>query len=77
MGPAALVKSKAFPLENSETSRFNGIVGSVEPITAILIVCQEACDFFMAQDRKGAKKTSRPKSLSFSVLLHSRRAVTL
>ncbi|MDG2400225.1 MAG: DR2241 family protein [Akkermansiaceae bacterium] len=44
------------PLEDSEASRFDGIVGDIEMTTAIPMVCQEACNFFVAQSRKKAKK---------------------
>ena len=44
------------PLETSEASSFNGIIGGAEAATAIPMVCQEACNFFVAQARKKAKK---------------------
>ncbi len=43
-------------LEDSEASRFNGIIGDEETVAAIPMVCQEACNFFVAQARKRAKK---------------------
>ncbi len=44
------------PLDDSEASRFNGIVGQATQETAIPMVCQEACNFFVAQARKKSKE---------------------
>ena len=43
------------PLDDSEASRFNGIVGDANESTAIPMVCQEACNFFVAEARKKSK----------------------
>ncbi len=43
------------PLADSEASRFNGIVGDADETKAIPMVCQEACNFFVAQARKKSK----------------------
>jgi len=49
------------PLEDSEASRFNGLVGDVDESTAIPMVCQEACNFFVAQARKKSKEEFEAK----------------
>jgi hypothetical protein len=49
-------------LEDSEASRFNGIVGKSDEATAIPMVCQEACNFFVAQARKKSKEEFETKS---------------
>lgn len=41
------------PLEDSEASRFDGAVGSVE--NAIPLLCREACNHFVAETRKASK----------------------
>ena len=51
------------PLEDSEASRFNGIVGDADESTAIPMVCQEACNFFVAQARKKSKAEFDAKEL--------------
>jgi hypothetical protein len=43
------------PLEDSEASRFQGIVGDATDKTAIPMVCQEACNFFVSEARKKSK----------------------
>ena len=43
------------PLTDSEASRFNGIVGNASEQKAIPMVCQEACNFFVAEARKKSK----------------------
>ncbi|MEJ6581101.1 MAG: DR2241 family protein [Akkermansiaceae bacterium] len=43
------------PLDDSEASRFKGIVGDADKGTAIPMVCQEACNFFVAEARKKSK----------------------
>ncbi|MFC7336004.1 DR2241 family protein [Haloferula chungangensis] len=40
-------------LEDSEASRFNGIVG--DPERAIPLLCREACNHFVAETRKASK----------------------
>ena len=42
-------------LADSQASRFNGIVANASEETAIPMVCQEACNFFVAQARKKSK----------------------
>jgi len=46
---------ETLPLQDSEASRFNGIVGEADESTAIPMVCQEACNFFVAEARKKSK----------------------
>lgn len=43
------------PLADSEASRFDGVVGDLDRSKAIPMVCQEACNFFVAQARKKSK----------------------
>ncbi len=43
------------PLEDSEASRFNGIVNDLPEGKAIPLVCREACNHFVAECRKAAK----------------------
>lgn len=40
------------PLEESEASSFNGIPGDCDQDSAIPLLCQEACNFFVAETRK-------------------------
>ena len=49
------------PLEDSAASQFNGIVGEVDESTAIPMVCQEACNFFVARARKKSKEEFEAK----------------
>lgn len=44
------------PLDDSEASRFNGIPGDVSQKAAIPLLCREACNHFVAECRKAAKK---------------------
>jgi len=44
------------PLDDSEASRFNGIVNGASESQAIPLVCREACNHFVAECRKAAKK---------------------
>lgn len=44
------------PLDDSEASRFNGIPGDVPEQEAIPLLCREACNHFVAECRKAAKK---------------------
>jgi len=44
------------PLEDSGGSRFNGIIGNAEKSNVFPMVCQEACNFFVAQARKKSKE---------------------
>ncbi len=43
------------PLSDSEASRFDGIVSPATAKTALPMVCQEACNFFVAEARKKSK----------------------
>ncbi len=43
------------PLDDSEASRFPGIVGGKSEPDAIPLVCQEACNYFVSQCRAKAK----------------------
>ncbi len=42
-------------LDDSEASRYNGIVGDVSAAEAIPLLCREACNHFVAECRKAAK----------------------
>lgn len=44
------------PLDDNEASRFNGIVGDTPESEAIPLLCREACNHFVAECRKAAKK---------------------
>ncbi|MEN8695457.1 MAG: DR2241 family protein [Akkermansiaceae bacterium] len=44
------------PLAENEASNFNGILGDGDTSNTIPLVCQEACNFFVAQCRKQSKK---------------------
>lgn len=43
------------PLEDSEASRYEGVVGGIDPAAAIPLLCREACNHFVAEARKAAK----------------------
>jgi hypothetical protein len=43
------------PLDDSEASRFNGIVGGLPENEAIPLLCREACNHFVAECRRVAK----------------------
>ncbi|MES2475350.1 MAG: DR2241 family protein [Verrucomicrobiota bacterium] len=43
-------------LDDSEASRFNGIPGDIPESQAIPLLCREACNHFVAECRKAAKK---------------------
>ncbi|WP_035606439.1 DR2241 family protein [Haloferula sp. BvORR071] len=43
------------PLEDSEASRFDGVVGEIARAEAIPLLCREACNHFVAEARKAAK----------------------
>lgn len=53
------------PLDDSEASRFNGIVGDLPESEAIPLLCREACNHFVAECRQAAKvehvASSQPK----------------
>lgn len=51
------------PLEDSEASRFNGILGNIAESEAIPLLCREACNHFVAECRKAAKAENDAKSL--------------
>lgn len=50
------------PLEDSEASRFNGIVGELPENEAIPLLCREACNHFVAECRKAAKAENEAKA---------------
>ncbi len=52
----------ATPLENSEASRFNGIPDESPGRPAIPLLCREACNHFVAECRKAAKKEFEAKA---------------
>jgi len=52
---------KDTPLVDSEASRFNGILGNISENEAIPLVCREACNHFVAECRKAAKKEFEAK----------------
>ncbi|MCW1924397.1 DR2241 family protein [Luteolibacter arcticus] len=43
------------PLEDSEASRFDGVVGEIDRSRAIPLLCREACNHFVAEARKASK----------------------
>jgi hypothetical protein len=43
-------------LDDTEASRFNGIVNDADESSAIPMVCQEACNFFVSEARKKSKE---------------------
>jgi hypothetical protein len=43
------------PLEDSEASRYEGVVGDIDPGAAIPLLCREACNHFVAEARKASK----------------------
>jgi sirohydrochlorin cobaltochelatase len=43
------------PLEDSEASRFDGVVGDIDRSKAIPLRCREACNHFVAEARKASK----------------------
>ena len=49
------------PLEDSEASRFNGIVNDTPQSQAIPLVCREACNHCVAECRMAAKKEFEAK----------------
>lgn len=44
------------PLADNEASRYNGIVGNLGESHAIPLLCREACNHFVAECRKAAKR---------------------
>lgn len=51
------------PLEDSEASRYNGIVGGLPQSAAIPLLCREACNHFVAECRKAAKSEFEAKTI--------------
>jgi sirohydrochlorin cobaltochelatase len=49
------------PLEDSEASRFDGVVGEIDRSKAIPLLCREACNHFVAEARKASKAESEAK----------------
>jgi sirohydrochlorin cobaltochelatase len=47
--------SAEVPLDDSEASRFRGVLAGVDPARAIPLLCQEACNHFVAEARKISK----------------------
>ena len=43
------------PLEDSEASRYDGVVGDIDRAAAIPLLCREACNHFVAEARKASK----------------------
>jgi sirohydrochlorin cobaltochelatase len=43
------------PLEDSEASRYDGVVGGIDRAAAIPLLCREACNHFVAEARKASK----------------------
>jgi sirohydrochlorin cobaltochelatase len=50
------------PLEDSEASRFDGVVGDIERGRAIPLRCREACNHFVAEARKASKAEHEAKA---------------
>ncbi len=50
------------PLDDSEASRFNGVVGNILENEAIPLLCREACNHFVAECRKVAKAEHEAKT---------------
>ena len=50
------------PLDDSEASRFNGIVNNITENSAIPLVCQKACNHFVAQAREKSKEEFEAKA---------------
>jgi len=49
------------PLEDSEASRFNGVLGDLPEAQAFPLLCREACNHFVAECRKVSKAESQAK----------------
>lgn len=56
----------SIPLDDSEASRFNGIVGDLQEPKAIPLLCREACNHFVAECRSAAKAEFEAKEKSTS-----------
>jgi hypothetical protein len=50
------------PLEDSEASRFDGVVGEIDRAAAIPLLCREACNHFVAEARKASKAEHEAKA---------------
>lgn len=50
------------PLEDSEASRFDGVVGNIDRRAAIPLLCREACNHFVAEARKASKAEREAKN---------------
>jgi sirohydrochlorin cobaltochelatase len=50
------------PLEDSEASRFDGVVGEINRAEAIPLLCREACNHFVAEARKASKAEQDAKA---------------
>ncbi len=50
------------PLDDSEASRFQGIVGEISGNEALPLLCREACNHFVAECRRVSKEESVAKS---------------
>jgi sirohydrochlorin cobaltochelatase len=50
------------PLEDSEASRFDGVVGEIDRSQAIPLLCREACNHFVAEARKASKAEQDAKA---------------
>ena len=54
------------PLEDSEASRFDGVVGDIDRTQAIPLRCREACNHFVAEARKASKAEHDAKAAATS-----------
>jgi sirohydrochlorin cobaltochelatase len=54
------------PLEDSEASRFDGVVGDIDRSKAIPLRCREACNHFVAEARKASKAEHDAKAAAAS-----------
>lgn len=50
------------PLEESEASRFDGVVGDIDRSKAMPLRCREACNHFVAEARKASKAEQEQKA---------------
>lgn len=50
------------PLEDSEASRFDGVIGDIDRSAAIPLLCREACNHFVAEARKASKAEHETKN---------------
>jgi len=50
------------PLDDSDASRYNGIVGKIPESEAIPLLCREACNHFVSECRQAAKAEFEEKS---------------